>query len=103
MFLNIGNKDFLSPTEFEKLNFTYLIWDESTRDIHLKRIAWLVQNFKENDIKFAINIDFWVELSWSDIEDGNHRLAAAIYLKKPYILTNACWSFLNIFHYIYNN
>ncbi len=62
-----------------------------TRAEHIQRIAWLVVNFDENHE--PIQIDFGIpsicEFSFSD---GNHRLAAAIYLKKDWILADPCGS-----------
>lgn len=59
-------------------------WDLSSRDIHLKRIAWLVQNF---DDQFPIAIDFGVPNFGGHFEiiDGNHRLLAAYFLGKEYV------------------
>ncbi len=64
----------------------YMIWDTSLRHVHIKRIAWLVENF---DLNYPIEIDFGLSDGDLYISDGNHRLAAAIYLKKHYIYVNA--------------
>jgi len=59
-------------------------WGGSSREEHIYRIAWFVENW---DDKFPISIDFgmpWMGTGIS-IDDGNHRLAAAIYLKKHWI------------------
>lgn len=80
----IRSNNLISP-DFPKK--TYLIWDESTREEHIARIAWLVTNYDE---KYYIEIDFGVPSLGGrfELSDGNHRLAAAIYLNKPYILAN---------------
>ena len=90
-------KDFLDVGFQKKM---YLIWDESTREEHIQRIAWLVENYNEN---YPLDIDFGVPSLGGEftMEDGNHRLAAAIYLNKPYILANVCGSQYEIEKFIY--
>lgn len=62
-----------------------------TRAEHIKRIAWLVVNFNENHE--PIHIDFGIPThSFTSCEDGNHRLAAAIYLKRDWIYADTCGS-----------
>lgn len=56
----------------------------NTREYHIKRIAYLVQNYcniSPIDIEIVNDWDF-------SIEDGNHRLAAAIYRGDKYIEAN---------------
>lgn len=79
----IDKKWFRSPNAKKD---EYLIWDTSLRHIHIKRIAWLVKNF---DLNYPIEIDFGLSDGDLCISDGNHRLAAAIYLNKLYIYVNA--------------
>ena len=55
---------------------------------HAARIAYLIKN----EVEDAIDIDVGIPSmqcypNWM-IQDGNHRLAAAMYLKKPFILAN---------------
>jgi hypothetical protein len=68
-------------------NEKYLIWDESTREEHIARIAWLVLNYNEN---YPIDIDFGTPSmdAHFEVSDGNHRLAAAYYLNKKYTIHN---------------
>lgn len=63
-----------------------LIWDVSDRDIHLKRIAWLVKNYDSE--QYPILIDFGIPslgMGFFEISDGCHRVAAAIYRNDKFI------------------
>jgi uncharacterized protein (DUF1015 family) len=77
---SIQKKQFIAPDFIKPMNG---IWDISTREQHIHRIAWFVENYKEI---YPIEIDFGIpgfcELV---VEDGNHRLAAAIYLGLSYV------------------
>ena len=72
-------------------NFTNLQSEEfaTSRQHHVLRIAWLVLNWSDN---FPIDIDFGCpNLGYPTrelVEDGNHRLAAAIYMNKDFINAN---------------
>lgn len=86
----IDNGEFISPDEETPM---YLIWDESTREQHAKRIAWLVENFSHD---FPIEIDFGIEgfdsLRHDIVLDGCHRIAAAIYRGEKFIMANCSGS-----------
>ncbi|MCK9459514.1 MAG: hypothetical protein M0R80_07740 [Proteobacteria bacterium] len=76
----IKKKQFITP-ETPKPKDS--IWDVSSREQHLQRIAWFVCNFSDN---YPIEIDFGIPGYGNlRVDDGNHRFAAAIYLKKKYI------------------
>ena len=64
----------------------YLIWDISTCREHLVRIAWLVRHWKD---KYPLEIDVGCQGSSGFVVcDGNHRLAAAMYLRKRWVWAN---------------
>ena len=66
------------------------LWDISSREQHIQRIAWLVANYQE---EHPIEVDFGIPgFCQMAITDGHHRLAAAIYLKLDYILVSASGS-----------
>jgi hypothetical protein len=57
-----------------------------SREDHIKRIAWFVVNWEENH---PIQIDFGVGGYVPEIvPDGNHRLAAALYMDLSYVLAD---------------
>lgn len=62
------------------------IWDVSPREDHVGRIAWFVENYDPEQA--IVSIDFGIPTMGYGFEfiDGNHRLAAAIYLQKERIL-----------------
>ncbi len=64
-------------------------WDESSKEEHIQRVAWFVMNLSKD---YPIEIDFGVPEAGVgfSFNDGNHRLAAAIYMKFDYI--SAKWS-----------
>lgn len=60
------------------------IWDISSKEQHIQRIAWFVCNFSDD---YPIEIDFGIPGYCNlQVDDGNHRLAAAIYSEKEFIL-----------------
>ncbi|MDR3712407.1 MAG: hypothetical protein P4L51_06300 [Puia sp.] len=76
----------LSP-EAPKPPALFGLWDLSPRKDHIGRIAWFVRNF---DDTFPIEVDFGIP-SWGIplcLRDGNHRLAAALFIEKPFINAN---------------
>lgn len=76
----IKKEQFISPDIPKPM---YRIWDTSTREQHISRVAWFVTNYQE---KYPIEIDFGIPgFCYLTVEDGNHRLAAAIYLNLPFI------------------
>lgn len=76
----LKRKVFLSPDAPKKMS---QIWDISPREDHISRIAWFVENWSDD---YPIEIDFGIPLLARFIfEDGNHRLAAAIYMGRTYI------------------
>ena len=79
-----------------------LIWDISSREVHVARIAWMVRYWSDH---FPIDIDFGVPHFMSgtlEISDGNHRLLAAYYLNKPYIMAQCSGSISEIEKYAYH-
>lgn len=86
--LAIEGKEFISPDEKTPM---YLIWDISTREQHIKRIAWLVENFSHD---FPIELDFGVEgvFGGEFVIDGCHRIAAAIYRNEKFIMAECSGS-----------
>ena len=90
--------DLISPEVPVKMN---LIWDISSRSEHIKRIAWFVKYYDE---KYSIEIDGIPGYCGFTILDGNHRLAAVIYLEKPYIMAQMSGSIdiINKFLYDFN-
>lgn len=96
--VTVENKDFQSPevpVEYD------LIWDISDRRTHIKRIAWLVDNWSD---KNPIEIDFGIPelgIGFFEVGDGNHRLLAAYYLNKPYIMAHCSGSISEIEKYTY--
>lgn len=83
-----------APKKYDKF------WDKSSREEHIQRIAWLVKNYDENN---PLLIDFGIPNFGSKFElsDGNHRLAAAIYLNKSYIWADVSGSIDEIEKYLY--
>jgi len=82
------------PVKFE------LIWDISDRTTHIKRIAWLVNNFSDD---FPIEIDFGIpNTCYPTIIDGNHRLLAAYFLKRSFIMVNWCGAISEVKKYTYH-
>lgn len=83
----IAENKLISPETPKKMFMDF--WDESSREEHVQRIAWLVKNFSD---EYPIELDFGIPgfggMCGFDIYDGNHRLAAAIYLERPYITAN---------------
>jgi hypothetical protein len=76
----IKNQQFISPDTPKKMED---IWDASSREGHIQRIAWFVCNFSD---KFPISIDFGIRGHCNlHVDDGNHRLAAAIFLRRKTI------------------
>lgn len=93
--LAIENNELQSPSESVDMYMEW--WDVSSRETHIKRIAWLVKNF---DHKYYISIDFGIPgLCDFTIEDGNHRLLAAYFLNLPYIMADCCGEVNLIHHY----
>ena len=90
----INDNKILSPIEYK--NFIkekrekdkFAIFDNSSREMHIKRIAWLIMNYKE-EYPISINI---TEKNKIEILDWNHRFAAAIYLNKEYINAKINWN-----------
>lgn len=78
----------MSPDTAKTECSAYLIWDTSTREQHIARVAWLVNNYRDD---FPVDIDFGVPSHGChfSVEDGHHRIAAAIFLQKKYIMVNA--------------
>ena len=72
----IEEERFIAPFERKMV-----VPDDSTRSEHIERIAWLVQNFDSLYAKEPIDVDFPYE-GIVYLEDGCHRLAAAIFLDK---------------------
>lgn len=94
----INEKRFISPETPKKM---FLIWDESTREEHIERIAWLVVNFDEN---FPIQIEFGIPgICGFELSDGNHRLAAALFLKRPYINSESSGAESEIKKYLFQS
>lgn len=93
----LSKKNLQSPDV--KVQFDY-IWDISTKDIHLKRVAWLVKNFSD---KYPISLDFGMTNfeGYFNVDDGYHRLLAAYYLNKKYIKANCSGSIKEIKKYLY--
>lgn len=93
----IENNQLIHPDSPKKMYLNF--WDESTREEHIQRIAWLVVNYNEN---FPIEIDFGIpELgAYFAFIDGNHRMAAAIYRKEKYIRVSASGSEKEILTFI---
>lgn len=97
--LAIENSEFITPEQETPM---YLIWDISTREQHVKRIAWLAVNFSQ---EFPIAIDFGIDgfhNSGDFILDGCHRIAAAIYRKEKFITAECCGSESRINNYVYH-
>ena len=80
-----------------------LIWDISDRDVHLKRIAWLVKNYDSE--KYPITIDFGLPslgMGFFEIADGCHRIAASIYRNDKFIYANCSGEVVIIENYKLN-
>lgn len=77
----IAKNQFLAPPR-TKCNF------ELSRKEQISRIAWLVFNYDSEN--FPIDIDFGVTnlLEKIFVQDGNHRLAAALYRNEKFIHVN---------------
>ena len=75
-------------------------WDVSSKEIHLKRIAWLVKNFNE---EHPISLDFGIPSMGGSfcVDDGYHRLLAAYYKVIPYIKANCSGAITEIENYLY--
>lgn len=92
------NSDMLqSPDVLVELSMSY---DISSRDTHLKRIAWLVKNYSNN---YPIMLDFGVPALGNSFcfEDGMHRYHAAIYRNESYITASCSGSIEIIEQYKY--
>ena len=64
------------------------LWDLSSRENHIRRVAWLARHWSN---AYPIGIDVGVDMPGHQefyVLDGNHRLAAAIYLKRKWIPAN---------------
>jgi len=68
---------------------TELIWNVEDRFTHAGRVRWLIENWSDD---YPIDIDFGMpNLGYPSSElicDGNHRLMAAIVLKRKWINAN---------------
>lgn len=78
----------------------YFIWDLSSRKSHIGRVAWFVVNY---DKVQPIQIDFGIPTIGCDFTfiDGNHRYAAAIYRKEPFILAECSGAVNEINSYVF--
>lgn len=94
----IKNKKFISPDVPKNMYLDF--WDKSTREEHIARIAWLVENYNE---EYHLEIDFGVPSMgcYFCFMDGNHRLCAAIYLNKEYVLVNCSGGESEIEKFVY--
>jgi hypothetical protein len=57
-------------------------YDKSSRSRHILKIAWLVTHWEDGH---PIHIDVGMDDQYFSVDDGNHRLAAAIYRCHTYI------------------
>lgn len=80
----------------------YGIWNVEERDVHAGRVKWLIDNWSD---KFPIDLDFGMpNLGYPSTQlicDGNHRLMAAIILKKKYINATCSGEEKEINKYVY--
>lgn len=71
-------------------------YDPSNRHRHLLRIAWLVTHWEEGH---PIQVDVGLGDEGFSVNDGNHRLAAAIYRGHDFIEADVCGSIKRIKHF----
>jgi hypothetical protein len=73
--------------------------DNCTMLQHHERIAWLVVNGWEEPIEVDFGVSFGRQ--WYPLQDGHHRLAAAIYRNELFILASCSGSISRIEEYRY--
>jgi hypothetical protein len=89
-----SGESLISPDQVERRGYHQDIYTFNRREgvdyrhYHASRIAWMVKNYEE---MWPINIEFGLPGTRCEpyVVDGNHRFAAAIYLKKETI--QATW------------
>jgi hypothetical protein len=76
------NRHLISPNHPKEMYMNF--WDVSPREDHIRRVAWLIENYRNTH---PIQIDFGIPGTSAHFAmiDGNHRLAAAIFLNFPYV------------------
>lgn len=72
---------------------------------HAQRVAWIVKHWNDEPTftQVPISIDFGIGAppTFFSVNDGNHRLAAAIYLKKPFLHTTWGGSYEEMRKFLY--
>lgn len=96
----INNNQLIGPDSPKKMYMDF--WDESTREEHVHRIAWFVKNYSHD---YPLSLDFGIpNLGVGfNFDDGNHRLAAAIFLKLEYVVAEVGGSIDEIEKFIYKD